>query len=280
MGLVKAKEILEMAVAANTSALAFNCVDYNMLKSIATVAEELNKPTIMMLHPDHAWKRNWTTPRLFYETAKEVASSVKVPLAIHLDHCSNFDWIMAAIRAGFDSVMYDGSMLPVEENIRNTREVVKAAHAMGAIVEAELGHVGFASTVTDQEDTDLYTKPEVAAAFCEQSGCDSLAVAVGTAHGFYKETPKLKIDRLRQINAATDIPLVMHGGSGVPEDQLEVAFVEGINKFNIGTEFFYLYFQTMKEYCAGDQPNFFPLPALVQSRLQEYLRKKMLISKL
>ena len=83
-----------------------------------------------------------------------------------------------------------------------------------------------------------------------------------------------------QINAATDIPLVMHGGSGVPEDQLEVAFVEGINKFNIGTEFFYLYFQTMKEYCAGDQPNFFPLPALVQSRLQEYLRKKMLISKL
>ncbi|MBQ9562598.1 MAG: class II fructose-bisphosphate aldolase [Lachnospiraceae bacterium] len=280
MGLVKAKEILEMAVAANTSALAFNCVDYNMLKSIASVAEELNKPTIMMLHPDHAWKRHWTTPRLFYETAKEVASEVKVPLAIHLDHCSNFDWIMAAIRAGFDSVMYDGSMLPVEENIRNTREVVKAAHAMGAIVEAELGHVGFASTVTDQEDTDLYTKPEVAAAFCEQSGCDSLAVAVGTAHGFYKETPKLKIDRLRQINAATDIPLVMHGGSGVPEDQLEVAFVEGINKFNIGTEFFYLYFQTMKEYCAGDQPNFFPLPALVQSRLQEYLRKKMLISKL
>ena len=195
MGLVKAKEILEMAVAANTSALAFNCVDYNMLKSIASVAEELNKPTIMMLHPDHAWKRHWTTPRLFYETAKEVASEVKVPLAIHLDHCSNFDWIMAAIRAGFDSVMYDGSMLPVEENIRNTREVVKAAHAMGAIVEAELGHVGFASTVTDQEDTDLYTKPEVAAAFCEQSGCDSLAVAVGTAHGFYKETPKLKIDR-------------------------------------------------------------------------------------
>ena len=124
--------------------------------------------------------------------------------------------------------MYDGSMLSVEENIKNTREVAKAAHALGADVEAELGRVGFANTVTDQSDEDLYTKAEVAASFCEQSNCNSVAVAVGTAHGFYKETPKLDIQRLKSINAATDVPLVMHGGSGVPDEQLEIAFREGI----------------------------------------------------
>lgn len=185
-------------------------------------------------------------PEIFVETVRDVAKNVKVPVGIHLDHCSDFDYIVAAMRCGFDSIMYDGSMLPVEENIKNTAEIVKVAKAFGADVEAELGRVGFASTVADQNDTDKYTKPEVAAAFCEQSGCSSVAVAIGSAHGFYKETPKLDIERLKKINAATDVPLVLHGGSGIPNDQLEVAFREGINKFNVGTEFFYLYYQTMK----------------------------------
>lgn len=280
MGMVKAKEILKMADEANTSALAFNCVDYNMVKSVVTVAEELNKPVILMLYPEHAQDFHWTTPAVFAQTARDVARDVKVPVAIHLDHSSDFNYIIAAIKAGFDSVMYDGSMLPVEENIVNTREVAKAAHAMGATVEAELGRVGFAATLTDQSDEDMYTKPEVAAAFCEQSGCDSVAVAVGTAHGFYKETPKLDIERLKAINAATDVPLVMHGGSGVPDDQLEVAFRVGINKFNVGTEFFYLYYQTMQEFCAAGHPDFFGLPNLVQERLSDYLRGKMLLSKM
>lgn len=280
MGRVKASEILQMADRAHTTALAFNCTDYNMIKSVVTVAEELRKPTILMLYPEDARDRHWTTPKIFAETAKEVVKDVKVPIAIHLDHCSDYDYIIAAIRAGFDSVMYDGSMLPVEENIHNTREVVKAAHAMGATVEAELGRVGFADNESDQSNQDMYTKPEVAAAFCEQSGCDSVAVAVGTAHGFYKETPKLDIERLSTINAATDAPLVLHGGSGVPDDQLESAFREGINKLNVGTEFFYLYYQTIKEYCDAGHPDFYRMPLLVQERLEAYLRAKMLLSKL
>jgi len=167
-------------------------------------------------------------------------------------------------------------MLPLEENIRYTKEITRIAHAFGAEVEAELGHVGFASTVTDQSDVDKYTKPEVAALFCEQTDCDSVAVAIGSAHGFYKETPKLDLERLSEINKATEVPLVLHGGSGIPNDQLEIAFSRGINKFNVGTEFLWLYFQTVKSYSG---PDIFELPNTVQKALMEYLREKFKLSK-
>ena len=276
MSVEKVSTILKMADEANTTAIAFNCTDYNTIVSVVKVAEELSKPVICMLYPEHAYLKHWTTPKIFVETVRDVAKNVKVPVGIHLDHCSDFDYIVAAMRCGFDSIMYDGSMLPVEENIKNTAEIVKVAKAFGADVEAELGRVGFASTVADQNDTDKYTKPEVAAAFCEQSGCSSVAVAIGSAHGFYKETPKLDIERLKKINAATDVPL---GGSGIPNDQLEVAFREGINKFNVGTEFFYLYYQTMKKFCEAGHPDFFDLPLEVQNALENYLRQKMQLSK-
>ena len=279
MSVEKVSTILKMADEANTTAIAFNCTDYNTIVSVVKVAEELSKPVICMLYPEHAYLKHWTTPKIFVETVRDVAKNVKVPVGIHLDHCSDFDYIVAAMRCGFDSVMYDGSMLPGEENIKNTAEIVKVAKAFGADVEAELGRVGFASTVADQNDTDKYTKPEVAAAFCEQSGCSSVAVAIGSAHGFYKETPKLDIERLKKINAATDVPLVLHGGSGIPNDQLEVAFREGINKFNVGTEFFYLYYQTMKKFCEAGHPDFFDLPLEVQNALENYLRQKMQLSK-
>ena len=279
MSVEKVGTILKMADEANTTAIAFNCTDYNTIVSVVKVAEELSKPVICMLYPEHAYLKHWTTPKIFVETVRDVAKNVKVPVGIHLDHCSDFDYIVAAMRCGFDSVMYDGSMLPVEENIKNTAEIVKVAKAFGADVEAELGRVGFASTVADQNDTDKYTKPEVAAAFCEQSGCSSVAVAIGSAHGFYKETPKLDIERLKKINAATDVPLVLHGGSGIPNEQLEVAFREGINKFNVGTEFFYLYYQTMKKFCEAGHPDFFDLPLEVQNALENYLRQKMQLSK-
>ncbi len=279
MSVEKVSTILKMADEANTTAIAFNCTDYNTIVSVVKVAEELSKPVICMLYPEHAYLKHWTTPKIFVETVRDVAKNVKVPVGIHLDHCSDFDYIVAAMRCGFDSIMYDGSMLPVEENIKNTAEIVKVAKAFGADVEAELGRVGFASTVADQNDTDKYTKPEVAAAFCEQSGCSSVAVAIGSAHGFYKETPKLDIERLKKINAATDVPLVLHGGSGIPNDQLEVAFREGINKFNVGTEFFYLYYQTMKKFCEAGHPDFFDLPLEVQNALENYLRQKMQLSK-
>ncbi|MEG0913647.1 MAG: class II fructose-bisphosphate aldolase [Oscillospiraceae bacterium] len=279
MSIEKVSTILKMADEANTSAIAFNCTDYNTINSVITVAEELQKPVICMLYPEHAAVKHWTTPSIFAHTVKSLAKDVKVPVGLHLDHCSDVEYIFSAMHDGFDSVMYDGSMLPVEENIKNTAAIVKVAHIFGADVEAELGKVGFASIVTDQSNTDMYTSPDVAAAFCEQSGCSSVAVAIGSAHGFYKETPKLDLERLKAIDAATEVPLVLHGGSGIPNDQLELAFKYGINKFNVGTEFFYLYYQTMKKFCADGHPDFFDLPLDVQSVLMDYLREKMQLSK-
>lgn len=276
MAYVKVSKVLKMADQAKTAAIAFNCVDYNTVKSVITVAEELQKPVICMLYPEHQLKYNWTNLEGFVSMVKTEAEKVKVPVAVHLDHCTDFDYIVQAIKAGFTSVMYDGSMLPLEENIRKTREVARVAHAFGAEVEAELGHVGFASTTTDQSDVDKYTRPDVAAKFCEESNCDSVAVAIGSAHGFYKETPKLDLVRLEEINKATDVPLVLHGGSGIPDDQLEIAFKKGINKFNVGTEFLWLYYQTVKKY---DGPDIFDLSNVVQAALKDYLREKMKLSK-
>ena len=280
MAMERVGEILKMADRAHTAALAFNCMDYSMIHAVVTAAEVLNKPTIIMLYPDHAKRNRWCTAADFAQMVKREAARVKVPIGLHLDHCSDYDYILRAVRDGFESVMYDGSMLPFEENVRNTAAVVRAAHAMGAEVEAELGHVGVAANAADQSDEDLYTKPDVAARFCAESGCDAIAVAVGTAHGFYKETPKLDLRRLAEINAATDVPLVMHGGSGVPDDQLTEAFARGINKLNVGTELFHCYYQALREGCAADYSGFFDVPALAQRRMVDYLRGKMRLSKL
>lgn len=275
MALYKAIDILKLADSKHTAALAFNCADYNMVHSVAVAAETVQKPVICMLHPDHHRIENWITPELFAKLVADEAAAVSVPMAMHLDHCSDFDYLVRALKAGFTSVMYDGSMLPFEENVKNTREITKVAHAMGATVEAELGHVGIAATVTDQSNLDLYTQPEFAAEFCERTSCDSVAVAIGSAHGFYKQTPHLDLERLAAIDAATSTPLVLHGGTGIPDEQLLLAFQRGINKLNVGTEFFWLYYQTVKSY---DAPDITQLPRTVQAALTEYLKKKFQLS--
>ena len=283
MALVKVSEVLKLADAANTSAIAFNCVDFITAHSVITVAEELNKPVIVMLYPGHCIDNNWSTPQAFAPMVAAEAAKVKVPVALHMDHSSDFEYIKAAIAGGFTSVMYDGSMLSVEENLKNTKEVVEYAHAHGCEVEAELGCVGMAAGEQHQDNVDMYTPVEVAKTFCEETGCDSVAVAIGSAHGYYTKTPKLDLDRLQAINEATDVPLVLHGGSGIPEDQLEKAFTMGINKFNVGTEFLGLYFKTVCEYAEKykDDPKHIILDMAipVQEALKAYLRKKLELSK-
>lgn len=279
--LTPVKDILKMASDANTSVIAFNALDYNMVYSAIQAAEKTKKPLICMLYPEHHTLNNWGAPESFAATVKTLASEASVPIGLHLDHCTDFNYIMRAVRAGFSCVMYDGSMLPLEENIANTKKVADAAHAFGVAVEAELGHVGFAATVSDQSNLDLYTQPDIAAKFIKESTCDALAVAIGSAHGVYKETPHLDIKRLSEINAATDTPLVLHGGSGIPNDQLEEAFTNGINKFNVGTEFFQLYYDTMKEYGQkhGSSGNIFDFPLYCQPILINYLVKKLELSR-
>lgn len=273
-----------MADAAHTSAIAFNCVDFNTVHSVITVAEELQKPVIIMLYPGHCIDNNWSTPAAFAPMVAAEAARVKVPVALHMDHCSDYDYITAAIDAGFTSVMYDGSMLSVEENLKNTRRVVEYAHAHGCEVEAELGCVGMAAGESDQSNVDMYTRPEIAKYFCEGSGCDSVAVAIGSAHGYYTKTPKLDLQRLQEINDAVDTPLVLHGGSGIPDDQLEKAFTMGINKFNVGTEFLGLYFKTVCKYVEQYQNDpkhiILDMAIPVQEALKAYLRVKLQLSRL
>lgn len=279
--LTPVKEILQTADQANTSVIGFNCIDYNQIYAIAQAAEETKKPVICMLYPEQTMLQNMTSPEIFAEIVKNVAKEVSVPVGLHMDHCQDFNYIMRALKAGFSSVMYDGSMLPIEENIENTKKVADVAHAMGAAVEAELGHVGSADCISDQDNIDLYTQPDIAAQFAQRSGCDSLAVAIGSAHGFYKQTPHLDIKRLDAINQATDVPLVLHGGSGIPNDQLNQAFIHGINKFNVGTEFFKLYLDLHREYYLSEKSDsgIFDFAKYSQPVLIEYLVNKLQLSR-
>lgn len=282
MALEKVSTILREADKNHTAILAFNCIDYSMASAVIHAAEIVQKPVIIMLYPEHAWKNKFCTPGGFSSMIRDLAKNAKIPVGLHLDHCSDYNYIIAAIRDGFPSVMYDGSMLPLEENIANTAKVVETAHILGADVEAELGHVGIAAKQSDQFDEDLYTRADIAAEFCDRTGVDSIAVAVGSAHGFYTQPPKLDLKRLEEINNATDTPLVMHGGSGIPLDQVTLAFQKGINKFNVGTEFFHLYYTSLLEFSEsyGSSGDFFQIPSYIQERLEKYLIQKLNLCKM
>ncbi|HAX51072.1 class II fructose-bisphosphate aldolase [Muricomes intestini] len=283
MALERVSKILKMADEANTSVIAFNCINYDMAYSAIAVAEQLQKPVLIMLYPEHNYAFNNADIKGFAEMVKALAAKVKIPIGLHLDHSSDFNYIMRAVKDGFTSVMFDGSMMPLEENIRLSRKIVEVARNFDVDVEAELGHVGFAKE-SDEENLDMYTKPDVAAEFCEATGVSSVAVAIGSAHGVYLEAPKLDLLRLNEINEATDVPLVLHGGSGIPNDQLEIAFTKGINKFNVGTEYFQLYYDSMHEYIETHKEErnvnlLFEMSKYVQGKLKDYLREKMKLSK-
>lgn len=281
MALEKVSTLLKMADKKDTAVIGYNCTDYNMAYCVATVAEELHKPAIIMLYPEHCYLNNASEPSAFAGMVAGIVEKMDTPIGVHLDHSSDYGYIIDSIKGGFTSVMYDGSMLTPEENAINTRKVVETAHILGVDVEAELGRVGFAAN-KDEDNSDMYTKPETAKKFAEETGVDSIAIAIGSAHGVYVETPRLDLERLDEINAATDVPLVLHGGSGIPDDQLNEAFKRGINKFNVGTEYFMLYYDSIREYCEkfGNEGNMFDMPKYVQAKLMEYLRVKMQLSKL
>ena len=158
-----------------------------------------------------------------------------VPVALHFDHGFTPELVERAIGLGFSSVMFDGSMLPFEENVRRIREMAKKAHAAGCSLEAEIGHVGSNGSAEEDIARSVYTRPEDALRFAQESGCDALAVAIGTAHGVYAKAPKLDLDCLGAIAAACSCPLVLHGGSGLSEEQFRACVAGGISKINIFT---------------------------------------------
>lgn len=169
--------------------------------------------------------------------AEAAAKKSGLPIALHLDHGSSFEVAMKCIRAGFTSVMFDGSHYPFEENVRLTKEIVKAAHAMGVSVEGELGTIGGVEDDVSVDEADaMLAKPEEAIRFYEETGVDALAIAVGTAHGMYTKEPNIRHDIIAEVSRAIPVPLVLHGGSGVPDGEIRKAIENGIAKINVNTE--------------------------------------------
>lgn len=271
--------ILKLAQESNTSVIAFICMDYVMARSVVYAAEATNTPALVMLFPEHVTIQKTTGLRGYAEMVKELAGEVKVPIGLHLDHDYSLEAVTKAMDAGFQSVMLDGSAHSLEENIRLTQQAVRIAHARGSVVEGEIGHVGVAAEADNRKE-DLFTKPEAAELFCRETGVDALAVSIGNAHGEYKQTPHLDFERLELIKDATATPLVLHGGSGIPDDQLLKAFSMGIRKFNLGTDYLRNYFRALKDFAAEFDPVADPvkviqMPEYVQSKLQPYVENRL-----
>lgn len=275
----RVENILKMAKESNTSAIAFICMDDTMARSVVCAAEKTNTPAIVMLYPEHVTIQKSCGFGGFAAMVKEMAEEVKVPIGLHADHDYTYEAIVNTISKGFQSVMMDGSMNNLDINSSLTKKVVDRAHELGAIVEGEIGHVGIAADA-DNDNKDLYTKADAAEKFCQATGIDSLAVSIGNAHGEYKDTPHLDIARLEEIHAAVDIPLVLHGGSGIPDDQLLTAFSKGIRKFNLGTEFLGRYYDAVERFIEENEENPDPvklinMPEYVMRHLVPYVEERM-----
>ncbi|MDK2871322.1 MAG: fructose-bisphosphate aldolase, class [bacterium] len=213
---------------------AFNFNNLEFLQAILEAAKETNSPVILQVSEGGM---KYMGLSFLEGIIKHLLYKVEVPVAIHLDHGSSLDAVLYAIRIGFTSVMIDASKRPFDENVNITREVVKIAHTVGVSVEAELGKIkGTEEHVEVSEREALFTDPDEAAKFVELTEVDSLAVAIGTAHGIYKGEPKLDFDRLYDIKRKVGIPLVLHGASGVPLDDVRRAISLGICKINIDTD--------------------------------------------
>jgi fructose-bisphosphate aldolase class II len=233
MALYTMKELLADAQVKRYGIGFFNTHNQEMLRACITAAEELNSPIIvgtaeaLLQYSDF----DMISPMML-----EAARNAKVPVAVHLDHTYNFDNIMRALRSGFGSVMYDGSRSTYEENVRVSADIARVAHPMGAGLECELGCVGGLADGDNQVDENVYTDPDMASSFVELTGADFLAVSIGTVHGVYKSTPKLDLNRLAAIRNRVEAPLVLHGGSGLSDDDFRATIVGGICKINVYTD--------------------------------------------
>lgn len=231
--LVTLNEILKDAEEKKYGAGLFNILNLEMARGIIEAAEEERSPLILGVAEVHL-------PIIPFEYASEImthiAAKSKIPVCLHFDHGTDYSKILHAMKAGFTSVMYDGSALPYEQNIQNTKKISQAAHALGISVEAELGHVGGSEDGSSDGYEEMYTEVSKVNDFIDKADIDALAVAIGTVHGQYKKTPVLDIKRLADIYNISKKPLVLHGGSGLSDDDFKNTISNGIRKVNICTE--------------------------------------------
>lgn len=249
--LVNLKEILDIAEKENFAIPAFNVYNMETVMGVIKAAEELNAPVIIQ-----NYSRLVTNGEAYYlaPIVLAAAKKAKVPVCYHLDHGASENEAMCSLRYGATGIMIDKSLLPLEENIADTKAMVDLCKVIGVEVEGEIGHVG--SAAQGDEETTEYTTVEEAKRFSEETGVAALAIAVGTAHGRYKKAPKLAIDRIAEIHKEVDAALVLHGGSGIPDEEIKAAIKAGIRKINFGTDICYAFldkvFETSREIYAID----------------------------
>jgi len=255
--LLSGDQVLSVAAEENFAVPAFNISDYSMMNAVFEICEEKQAPHIIAIHPDEVGHiGRYVLPAII-----DRARTSSVPTAIHWDHGGTFGQALTAIQYGFTSVMIDASLLPFEENVALSRRVAEVAHAVGVSVEAELGTIGKTDGYAEAGTDDIiYTVPEDAVRFVEETGVDSLAVAIGTRHGLYPSslTPELKLDLLDEIDALVSAPLVLHGGSNNPDEEIAQACRRGINKVNISSDIKVAYYARMREVLGDDglrEPN-------------------------
>ena len=255
MPLVTSEEMLSKAQEGGYAVGAFNAENMEMVKAIIQAAEELKAPVMIQTTPSTI---KYGTVETYAAIVAAEAEKAAVPVCLHLDHGSSFELAMQAMHAGYTSVMIDGSKLDFEGNIAETKRVADVARALNIPCEAELGKVGGKEDDLDGGEGNGYTDPMEAKEFVERTGVTSLAVAIGTAHGVYKGVPKLDLDRLAEIRKVVDIPLVLHGASGLSEEAVVESIKRGICKVNFATELRIAYTDGVKEFLAANPDAFDP----------------------
>jgi ketose-bisphosphate aldolase len=251
MSLVNLKKILKDAKEGNYAVGAFNIYNIEDISAVIKAGEELRTPVILMT----------SISATEHSSLDELASIIRgraekasIPVCLHLDHASDYDIIINAIHAGYTSVMYDGSMLPYEENVQNTKDVLKVAKPLNVSVEAEIGRVG--RTEEGEDDFDMaLSVPEEVQEFVNETGVDACAIAIGSQHAMQKQEANLDFERLKEISELVDVPLVLHGSSGVVEKELKKVPKFGMQKVNIGTRLKRVFTDEMRRFLDENKDN-------------------------
>lgn len=269
------KDLLAVAKENKFAVPAFNICSFDMLKAIMEEVEAQNAPVILEIHPDEIEYLGDN----FVATVREYALRSHVPVVIHLDHGGSVYDVMRAIRNGYTSVMIDASLSDYEDNKKITKEVVALAHKVGVSVEAEIGTIGNNGSAEGGSANIIFTDPDQAEEFINETGIDSLAVAIGTAHGLYPKniTPKLNIELLKELNKRIDIPFVLHGGSGNPDAEVSESVKYGVAKVNLSSDLKSVFFDAVREVLT-ENPNMYEpgdVYIIPNEKVKEVVRHKL-----
>ncbi|UQZ75957.1 fructose-bisphosphate aldolase [Niallia circulans] len=253
---VSMKGMLARANQGKYAVMAINCFNLETAKAVIEAAQELRAPIIVDLLQDHLMQHFGS--KLLTRPIIEMANAASVEVAINLDHGQDVGFVKRCLRDGFSSVMMDASRYPIDENIRITKEMVEFAQSYDASVEGEIGNIGSVSR-NQMTDDEMYTNPDLAIRYAKETGIDALAISYGSSHGDYPDgyIPAFRFDILEKIKGETGIPLVLHGGSGCGEENIRKSISLGINKINVGSDFFKAQINSIKKTMVGNEIDYF-----------------------